>query len=296
MKDCSILVNTCDSFEDCWDPFFRLWSLYGPGGGSPVYLNTEFKHYVHPEVPVIAMKSCAGKPLKGGRASWSQCLKWALESLDTSLVLYLQEDYFLTGPVDEDALAGYADMMLEHAGIPCIHLTREGIPARAPSQYAGLFGSDPSYPWYVCCQASLWRRDILLSLLRDVESAWKFELYGSMRARYSKLDFLTVDPQLFTCGEEGEKGRGYQIIPYIFTGIVHGKWYRPVVDLFDRHGIEMDYDRRGFFNPSEKRPWTVRIANTARNWKTWRSRRELRGMKRRFLREERQLKGKGRPA
>lgn len=26
----SILVNTCDKFEDCWNPFFKLLSIYWP--------------------------------------------------------------------------------------------------------------------------------------------------------------------------------------------------------------------------------------------------------------------------
>ena len=169
--------------------------------------------------------------------------------------------------------------MRAHPEIPCIQLTPEGIPAREPSRYEGLFTSDPDYPWYACCQGSLWRRQALLSLLRKEESAWKFEYFGSRRAKYSRMEFLTVDPSLFS-------REAYQIIPYIFTGIIHGKWYGPVAELFERHGISMDFSRRGFFDPEEKPPCSARIRNAARNWKTWRSRLELRSMKRRFLREE----------
>lgn len=277
MKTYSILVNTCDSFEDCWSPFFRLWSLYWPGCPVPVYLNTEHKEYSGPEGGVISLKSCAGRKIPGrGRATWSQCLKWALEAMETDLVLYLQEDYFLTAPVDGEAVGRYAELMHAHPEIPCIQLTPEGIPAVKPSRYEGLFTSDPDYPWYACCQGALWRRKALASLLREVESAWKFEYFGSRRAKYSRMEFLTVDPALFSREE-------YRIIPYIFTGIVHGKWYRPVVELFERHGISMDFSRRGFFDPEEKRPCSARIRNAAANWKTWRSRLELRRMKLRFL-------------
>ena len=169
--------------------------------------------------------------------------------------------------------------MRAHPEIPCIQLTPEGIPAREPSRYEGLYTSDPDYPWYACCQGALWRREALLSLLRKEESAWKFECFGSRRAKYSRMEFLTVDPSLFS-------REGYQIIPYIFTGIIHGKWYGPVAELFERHGISVDFSGRGFFDPEEKLPCSARIRNAARNWKTWRSRLELRAMKRRFLREE----------
>lgn len=280
MKTYSILVNTCDSFEDCWEPFFRLWSLYWPDCPARVYLNTEYKTYSGPEKNVVSLRSCAGRIIPGRRrATWSECLKWALEAMETDTVLYMQEDYFLTAPVDGGAVERYAAQMRAHPEIPCIQLTPEGIPAREPSRYEGLFTSDPDYPWYACCQASLWRREALLSLLRKEESAWKFECFGSRRAKYSRMEFLTVDPSLFS-------REGYQIIPYIFTGIIHGKWYGPVAELFERHGISMDFSRRGFFDPEEKPPCSARIRNAARNWKTWRSRLELRSMKRRFLREE----------
>ena len=44
----TILINTSDGFEDCWNPFFTLFKKYWPNNQSPVFLNTEFKNYVHP--------------------------------------------------------------------------------------------------------------------------------------------------------------------------------------------------------------------------------------------------------
>ena len=38
----------------------------------------------------------------------------------------------------------------------------------------------------------------------------------------------------------------FEIIPYIFTGIIQGRWYNKVVPLFEKHGIEIDYTLRGF--------------------------------------------------
>lgn len=147
MKSYSILVNTCDSFEDCWEPFFRLWSLYWPDCPARVYLNTEYKTYSGPEKNVVSLRSCAGRTIPGRkRATWSECLKWALEAMETDTVLYMQEDYFLTGPVDGGAVERYAEQMRAHPEIPCIQLTPEGIPAREPSRYEGLFTSDPDYP------------------------------------------------------------------------------------------------------------------------------------------------------
>ena len=43
-----------------------------------------------------------------------------------------------------------------------------------------------------------------------------------------------------------------EIIPYIFTGVIQGKWYVKVVDLFSQHKITVDYSKRGFINDIEK--------------------------------------------
>ena len=81
-----------------------------------------------------------------------------------------------------------------------------------------------------CCQASVAQGGAAF-LLRAEESAWKFECFGS-RGWHFALSFLSVDLPF---------SRGYQIIPGIFTGIIHGKWYGPVAELFERHGISMDF-------------------------------------------------------
>ena len=41
---------------------------------------------------------------------------------------------------------------------------------------------------------------------------------------------------------------GRPVIAYEPTGIVRGRWYAPaVVELFDRHGIRVDFSGRGFY-------------------------------------------------
>ena len=46
-RDYTIFVNSTDSFEDTWVPFFHLLSDYWPQT-RPVILNTERKTFTHP--------------------------------------------------------------------------------------------------------------------------------------------------------------------------------------------------------------------------------------------------------
>jgi hypothetical protein len=44
-NDLSILVNSCDSYDDLWEPYFSLFHVQWADCPYPVYLNTETKRY-----------------------------------------------------------------------------------------------------------------------------------------------------------------------------------------------------------------------------------------------------------
>jgi hypothetical protein len=88
----------------------------------------------------------------------------------------------------------------------------------------------------------LWRKDVLRSYLRRHETAWNFEWFGSKRATYLGHNFYSVAPD-------------NSIIPYLCTGVMGGRWHPDVPHLFRSVGIELPYERRGFF---VRRPKTFR--------------------------------------
>ena len=97
----SIFINTTDSFEDCWEPFFKLFKQYWPEYNGKIYLNTETKEYFYSGLNIISIQNgLEGKP-------WSQCLKHALELIDEEYMLYMQEDYFLHSPVKNSLMEAF---------------------------------------------------------------------------------------------------------------------------------------------------------------------------------------------
>jgi len=253
----SILVNTCDKFEDCWNPFFKLFKLYWPDCSGTIYLNTEYKDYSYPGLNIIPIKGCVKHNIPRNQyATWSQCLKWALEEMDTEIVLYMQEDYFIKGEVNSSMFNHFLSLMSVHKEIPCIQLTHAGFDETSPSEIENLSYGNVNHYSYVSCQASLWRKTILQSLIREYESAWNFEWYGSQRAKYLNLKFLTVSHNFIETDKD-------EIIPYIMTGVIGGKWYKSTVDLFAIHNIPMDFSIRGFHDKHPK-PLMERMKN---KWK-----------------------------
>lgn len=254
MNKYSILINTCDKFEDCWMPFFKLFSIYWSSYKENIYLNTEHKEFSYNNLKIISLQTAERNQSKR-KITWSESLIRALNKIPDDVILYMQDDYFLKGNVRHDLVEKYAMIMQEHKEIHCIHLTDQAvIPDSNPSLYEGLYPVINKQRYLVSCQAALWRKEVLLSYLRSYESAWDFEEFGSERGAILKHNFYVVDNKWIRIDH-------FEIIPYIFTGIIQGRWSEKVVPLFQRHDILIDYSIRGFTNDTPKRTLYKKITN-----------------------------------
>lgn len=249
----SILINTCDNFEDCWKPFFVLFKSYWPEYKGKIYLNTEYKEFSYSGLDIVCTKVCEVNHVsKNERATWSQCLMWALQQIGTDLLLYMQEDYFLKGKVKNNIVEDFASLMLKNADIKCIHLTDQSVITTNKSKYDNLYNVASKQRYRVSCQAALWQKSELTNIIRVKESAWEFEEFGSKRSTLLGGSYYAVDPGRVKLNE-------FEIIPYIFTGIIQGRWFEEIIPLFKRHGIEIDYSNRGFVNDAPAKSIHKRI-------------------------------------
>lgn len=238
MNKYAIFVNTCDKFEDCWDPFFKLFSIYWPDFKGQIYLNTEYKEFKYPGLNIVSIKNCE-KTHDAHQITWSECLRRGLNAIDNDIVLYMQEDYFLKAKANNDLVEYYAQLM-HNNDIDCIHLTDQNTnePLIESSPYVGLWTIPYNIEYRISCQAALWKKEILNQYIRPYESAWNFEEFGTKRAEVLKHNFYSVD-------RTKVKLNTSEIIPYIFTGIIKGSWFEQVPLLFAAHDIIVDYSIRG---------------------------------------------------
>lgn len=230
-----MLVNSCDAFEDCWRPFFTLFHRHWPQCDAPVLLNTELKDWSFEPCAVTATRVQSGQ---GGRLTWSECVLRALERIETPLVLYMQEDYFLDRPVHDEAIRAAAALMLADPGIHNVQLSRHGsLPPFREHSSGWLKEVAPRASYRLSTQAALWRVDTLRSYLRPRENGWMFEILGTVRSWQRDETFLVVDYST-PAGAPME---------YLHTGIIKGAWHPGIPAVFAANGIEMDYARRGFY-------------------------------------------------
>jgi hypothetical protein len=234
----TVLVNSCDSFEDCWHPFFKLFSKYWPDCDAKIFLNTETKDWSckFADVECTQVQGAASK-----RLPWSECLIRALDQIKTPLVLYFQEDYFIHRPVRSDLILRAVEHMIANASVKHVGLTNHGSHGpylKTDQDWLHLIRRDAKYR--ISTQAGLWRVDALRSYLRSEENGWMFEIYGTWRA--------SRDNEIFLCAVH-DPTRGGAAIDYLHTGIIKGRWLRDIKDVFDPNGIAVDYERRGFYVP-----------------------------------------------
>ena len=241
----TLLVNSCDKFEDTWGPCFTLLKAQGAQAldSDGVLLVTEREDYAFDGFDVRATRPFLRL---GESLTWSQRFIDALDHVETPLVLYMQDDYFVERPLDVDLINDLARKMIDDPGIAHIGLTHIGsMGPFAPTDDPRLVRIGPRVRYRVSTQAGLWRVPVLRSYVRPDENIWMFEIYGTRRAWRRPETFLTVSrdrPSPFS---------------YVHTGIIKGRWHREIPELFARYGIPMDFERRGFYDapPPLRRKW-----------------------------------------
>ena len=238
----SILINSSDGFEDCWQPFFVLFNKYWPDCDAPILLNTERKNWAIEELSVRCTQ-VALRLTKMKRLTWSECLMAALDQVETPLVLYLQEDYFLEQSVDVSLVKDMANLMISDPSVKHIGLTHFGSCGPfSPASDPRLWKISPKSKYLISTQAGLWKVDTLKAYIRAWENGWMFEIFGTRRARRKGELFLTLNRDVYNPENK-------LAIQYLHTGIIKGQWHKGIQSVFNRHGIVVDFGRRGFYQP-----------------------------------------------
>jgi len=229
----SIIVNTTDSFEDCWLPFFKLFKKYWPEYSGRIYLNTETKEFKYEGLNIISVKSgLINQP-------WSECLQYAINQIEGEYFIYMQEDYFLNNKVNHKSITELYELF-ENNKFDCLHLTDQCTkgPFDISTVNKNLWEIKKGADYRVSTQAAFWRKGSILEIIRPWESGWDFEKFGTIRSCKSTNKIMCVNQNAY------QKDIN-ELIPYVFTGIIKGKWKQEVVPLFKENQIEIVYKNRG---------------------------------------------------
>ena len=229
----AIVVSSCDPFFDAWRPFAQFFRKFWGDCPFPVFL----------VLNELDARSSWIRPIRvGPDRTWGRTLIKALRQIPQSHIIYLQEDYFLLSRVDEKLMAEDLAYALKKDIDSFSFRARSN---RDPdfefiNERFGVVPGDSD--GRTRCQATLWKRESLLSILCEEESVWDFEAHGSERTRHLRI--------LSYGTREGVP------INYTMSAIVRGLWTPEAIALCDEYGVETRPRLRGIY--SENR-WLQRI-------------------------------------
>lgn len=218
----AIIVSSCDAFFDAWKPFAEFFHRFWPGCPLEIFLLTNELRVQSRKIQPIAV---------GEDRGWSSNLLVALGQIPHDYVLYFQEDYFLTGVVNQPQLVtDFAHMLQSEADSLCFRARSAFDQGFRPlNDRFGLVPLDSD--GRTRCQVTLWRKSALQSILRPGETAWDFEARGSARTQQMQiLSYLR---------------RENTPVPYLMSAISRGFWMPEAIALCREHGVEID----PFFRP-----------------------------------------------
>ena len=113
---CSVLVSSCDKYEDAWRPFFKLVEKFWGDSPFTFYLNTETKGN-----DSIEYKNGVAVLNTPASVSWGARLRGCLERIDSDYVILLLEDFFLQDYVDQDEIDRFICHMQEDSNLVCVY-------------------------------------------------------------------------------------------------------------------------------------------------------------------------------
>lgn len=191
---------SCDSFSDVWNPFFKSFHHYWKDCDLKTFLLSNEKECEELNVKTIKV---------GDDVSWSDNLIKAIDNIKNEYVLLLLDDLFIVNKVSSN----YFDKISKWIDLNSPNYLRLTI-SHKPEIFDNFVGLLPKKtPYKTSLMPCIWKKSILKEILKSGESAWDFEIKGSVRA--SKYDnFYALQKNL---------------IDYD-NAIIKGSWQRSIVN------------------------------------------------------------------
>lgn len=236
--DCTILVNSCDKYEDILDTFFELLHRFWPDIPFEIALSTESLEYKNKYFEIKNLHP------KNKECSWTERIEDTLNQISSNYVLLMLDDLFLYDYVQTEKVLENLQSLKENDKIvnftywPILNDTEESV-------YPGFKKRKEVAKYKVAAILGLWNKKHFLKYVKGYkENIWEFEPNATIRSNtlYKSDEFYV------------SKDFPKQIFPYNFAkyGLFSGKWFKANKELFKSLGIKIAFKKRGFYNEKER--------------------------------------------
>ena len=218
----AILISTYDGAEDLWKPLEESYQRYWPQSSRKIYLTTNEKEFDSELFISLSV---------GDEVSWSDNILKSLEKIEEEYVLLTFDDLFLNSKVDDELVEGYFDWVKDNNANYFQFYRSVGKKAIIDDF---VLEKSKESKYRNATVFSLWKKEVLISLLLRDENAWEFETKGNERA--GQLSG-------FYCSR-------HNVFSY-YNGVVKGKWNPIIKNRLLSIGYSVNIEAREQFTTSE---------------------------------------------
>jgi hypothetical protein len=230
MTDLGVVVLSCDKYRDLWPPYFESFFRAWPDCPFKIHLAANSRSFAHSAV--VTLQS-------GADTDWSSSVRRSIEQVEQDFVLLFYDDAFLTRPVPTRRVFDHFEWLVSHRA-NYLRMRPLPRPDLRVDDEVGLI--QPGSPYRTSLFASIWRKQVLVDLLKDGETAWDFELQGLVRAD-SYDGFYSTYTHVFS----------------YLHGVEKGQWLPWTVRYLRKQGIAADTRARSVMSLAEATRYVSRL-------------------------------------
>ena len=216
-----MLVLSCDNCEDTFEAFHHCVEKYYPNHPEIIYATETIKNPYYKTIN-------KNYPL----SIWTKRIRETLKEIDDEQILIIMDDCFIRQPVDTERIE-YLSTQLK-GNIAMFEFEKSWDPNDEETNIIGMKKRKHGSSYEVCINCSLWQKDKLIDVLSRDSDPWDVEVNQDNKG----YDYYI---------NSGDYIIDWGYVTWIPTGIFRGKWCRNIIPFFEKEGIEVDYEKRGFY-------------------------------------------------
>jgi len=235
MSNVSIVIGGFDRYAVLWGILKGSLDKYWPDRPWGIQFITNF---------LEAPKGCETIQV-GHDQGWGSTVKRGLRKVSADIIVWMMEDFWITGPVQTKALLEFAEIMeknnIDHIRLlPPAYPDRGVVPERECKHPSSLdkrlwvFQDDAEFR--ASATIGLWKKDVFADYLREEMNPWKFEQEAGVRSRGNDRYLCCIDPYVYPMSwycNPYPKCRG--------AIMSRGHWDRSAYEYAEVEGLKIDF-------------------------------------------------------
>ncbi len=207
-RNIGLLVVSCDKYSDLWEPFFACMQKNWPDCPYEIYLLANYKNTDVKGVRTI---------LIGEDLSWSDNVLTGLSKINEDYIIMFIDDLLIKEKVDTPAVKNLLSWMVKKDA-NYLRLSPTPKPDKTYNDLVGIVS--PGTIYRASTVLSVWKKNTLCQLLVRGESAWDFEVFGTVRSDNYNQFYSTH----------------FSLIE-VLNSVIKGKWQKSAIEFMQRSKI-----------------------------------------------------------